>query len=109
MTSTALASHLKAAHYVMVIMNVIAPAKAERYAEDPSCRRYASAARTMRAWVINDHTIGLTAKGDPHYVAAACTATVDATFCALEGSPYDMPLEQGLIGSWDGEKITFTW
>ena len=37
------------------------------------------------------------------------TSAVDRAFCALEGSPYDMPLEQGLITPVDGSAVRFTW
>jgi hypothetical protein len=37
------------------------------------------------------------------------TAAVDRAFCALEGSPYSMPLEQGLITTVDASAVRFAW
>jgi hypothetical protein len=97
-------THIKAAHYAMVIQAAIAPELAAN-AE----RRNAYAFRTINAWVIDDHTIGLTASGDASTADACCTIAVDHAFCALEGSPYDMPLEQGYISSWHNGMITYSW
>jgi hypothetical protein len=104
--------------YVAVFLNVIIPEMIEQnrndYLTDYSTtgKRIAAVLETASAWVVNDSmvcaTVAGTDEGDlwGYHLSYAW----DKAYNALVGSPWDMPLEQGLIGQEEKKNVsTFEW